>query len=131
MNAQNVIDSIDLDSVDGFDIRAEIVPDDTAYDEPQGDYPPEIVEAWRNDDWHYVTIIVTASRAGTDLGSDSLCMVEYGTFPHTDGTVWVDPLRDKDGSLAYYRADMIDNAVADARMKLTELIDQAIDGSME
>lgn len=126
----NIIDSIDLGTIEGFDIRADIVPDDTALDGPQGDYPAEIIEAWRNDDWTYVTLIVTASHGDIDLGSDSLGLVESGMFPHSDGTVWVDPLRDKDGSLDYYREDMISNAIADARLKLTELVDAAIDDSM-
>jgi hypothetical protein len=42
----------------------------------------------------------------------------------------IDPLQDEGGSLDAYRADMIDNAVADARLKLSQLIDAAIDDSM-
>jgi hypothetical protein len=84
------------------------------------DYQPDTIEAWRDDLWMFVGIIVTASRAGIDLGSDSLWMVESGSMP---GVGWIDPLRDKDGSLACYREDMIGNAIADARLKLTELID--------
>lgn len=126
----NTLDSIDLGTIDGFDIRAELEIDNTYYSEPDGDYTPEQIAAFTNGDWYYVTLIVTASRGDIDLGSDSLGLVESGMFPHSDGTVWVDPLRDKDGSLAYYREDMISNAIADARLKLTELVDAAIDGSM-
>jgi len=134
----DIIDSIELGTVDGFDIRADLVPDTTYYGgEPDGDYTPEQI-AWFNDgDWYYVGIIVTASRAGTDLGSDSLWAVEAGTFPLDNGETDpckrlrnIDPLHDEGGTLDAYRADMIDNAVADARLKLTELIDAAIDDSM-
>jgi hypothetical protein len=125
----DIIDSIELGTIEGFDIRADIVQDDTALDTPLdvAEYQPDTVEAWLNEEWMFVGIIVTASRAGTDLGSDSIWMVERGDIP---GIGDVDPLRDKDGSLDCYRADMIDNAIADARLKLTELIDAAIDGSM-
>ena len=137
----DIIDSIDLGTRDGFDIRAELVPDTTYYSEPDGDYDPETVAAFRNGDWHYVGIIVTASRNGTDLGSDSLWAVEAGTMPvgkwgypslavPGGESRMVDPLRDDEGSLNGYREDMVGNAVADARLKLTELIDAAIDDSM-
>lgn len=121
MNRQTIIDSITLDSRDGFDLRAEIVPDDTAIDSPLevAEYAdPAVVTAWHDGDWHYVGIIVTASRGGIDLGSDSVWAVEYGDMP---GIGHVDPLRDNGGSLDTYRADLVDNAVADARLKLTEL----------
>lgn len=127
----DILDTIDLPPQEGFDLRADVVQDDTALPNGPsdvGDYPADTVQCWRNDDWMFVGIIVTASRNGTDLGSDSIWMVERGWFP---GELYVDPLRDKDGSLDYYRADLIDNAIADARMKLTSLIDEAIDSSID
>lgn len=132
----DIIDTLELGTVDGFDIRADIVPDDTALDGGPcdvADYPANVVRAWRDDRWMFVGIIVTASRAGVDLGSDSIWMVERGDIPSEDGasTVEIDPLRDEDGSLAYYRGDLIDNAIADARLKLTELVDAAIDDSID
>ena len=136
----DIIDSIDLGTVDGFDIRADMVPGNhTTYSggEPDGDYTPEQIAWFYDGDWYYVGIIVTASRNGTDLGSDSLWAVEAGTMPLDNGESDpckrlrnIDPLRDEDGTLATYRADMIDNAVADARLRLTELVDAAIDDSM-
>lgn len=108
----DTLDSIDLGTVEGFDIRAELVPD--YYDPRTGEF---------------VQLIVIASRSQIDLGSDALASVQYGQG-HSP-TVTIDPLRDENGTLDTYRADMIDNAVADARMKLTELVDQAVDGSME
>lgn len=126
----DTLDSIELGTVEGFDIRAEIV---TTEDGIDGDYPADVRLAYDEGEWQIVNLIVTASRSGTVLGSDTLGGVEYGQFPKPDSQdwYWVDPLRDSCGTLATYRADMIDNAVADARLKLTELIDAAIDGSME
>lgn len=134
----DIIDSIDLGTVEGFDIRADLVPDTTFhYSEPDGDYTPEQI-AWFNDgDWYYAGLIVTASRNGTDLGSDSLWAVETGTMPLDNGEtdpckrlLDIDPLRDSNGSLATYREDMVGNAIAEARLKLTQLVDAAIDDSM-
>lgn len=130
MNTQKVIDSITLDSRDGFDIRADIV---TTEDAPDGDYPPDVMLAYGEGEWQIVDLIVTASRGGVTLGSDTLGGVEYGQFPKPNSRdwYWIDPLRDSNSTLSIYGADMIDNAVADARLKLTELADAAIDGSME
>lgn len=129
----DIIDSIELGTVDGFDIRADLVPDEQYYSEPDGDYSPDAVAAFRNGDWHYVGIIVTASRAGIDLGSDSIWAVEYGTMPvgkwgyppnvpAGGESRMIDPLRDEGGSLDYYRADMIDAAVTAARATLASLM---------
>jgi hypothetical protein len=111
----DIIDSIDLGTVDGFDIRAITVPDH--------DYAADANAATDSARWDWVGIIVTASRAGIELGSDSLWGVEC------ERNV-TNPLRDKDGTLDTYCGDMIENAVADARLKMTQLIDAAIDDSM-
>jgi hypothetical protein len=123
-----IIDSIELGTVDGFDIRADMVPDTAYYSEPDGDYTPEQAAAFANGDWSYVGIIVTASRMETDLGSDSIYGMERGNL--APGSPFVDPLTGIGPEFANgYGPDMIDNAVADARLKLTELIDAAIDDS--
>jgi hypothetical protein len=128
------IDSIPLGTVDGFDIRADLVHDTTThYSAPDGDYTPQQI-AWFNDgDWYYAGLVVTASLHGTDLGSDSLWAVETGTMPfdNEENLLMIDPLRDKNGSLATYREDMVSNAVADARLRLTELVDAAIDDGID
>lgn len=97
----HIIDSIDLGTIDGFQLRAELVPD---------------TDPANASDIDFVGIIVTASRAGIDLGSDSLWgIIQYG-----------DPLRTsrmRGSVFAAYRADLIDNAIADAHMKLAELFD--------
>jgi len=126
-----IIDSIDLESRDGFDLRASIVPDDHCGDTPDGDYTDEQIDAYRAGDWRYVGLIVTASRAGIDLGSDSLWAVEEGVYPTAGGErIVIDPLG-QDGSLSYYGEDMIGNAIADARMTLASLIDEAIDSNID
>lgn len=122
------LDSIELGTRDGFDIRADMVDEDYYQPVPDGDcYTDEQIDAYVRGDWKYVGIIVTASRNGIVLGCDSVWSVDCGHMP---GIGHVDPLRQEGGSLDTYRADMIDNAVADARLKLTELIDAAIDNSM-
>lgn len=126
----DIIDSIELGTRDGFDIRAELVPDTTYYSEPDGDYTPEQAAAFTNGDWRYVGIIVTASCMGSNLGSDSIWGMEYGNL--TPDSPFVDPLKGIGPEFANgYGPDLIDNAVADARLKLTELVDAAIDDSTE
>ena len=111
----DIIDTIELGTVDGFDIRAITVPDH--------DYAADANNATDSARWDWVGIIVTASRAGIEMGSDSLWGVEC------ERNV-TNPLRDSNGSLATYREDMVSNAIADARLKLTEMVDAAIDDSM-
>lgn len=53
---------------------------------------------------------------------------EYGSMP---GAGEIDPLRDANGSLAYYRDDMVGNAIAEARKTLAALIDDAIDTAID
>lgn len=103
----------------GFEITAVLVPDtesDMDYRRECDDDDQDYVAAYDRGDWNYVGVIVTASRAGVDLGSDSIWGSEYGMIPGVPR--FVDPLTDEDYP---YRADLIDNAVADARMKLSEL----------
>lgn len=82
-----------LGKIEGFDVRAELVPDDEYEDEasPYG-------------------IIVTASKAYIDLGTNSLWM--------TDETVM-----DGDGEdFAHgYGPQLIEEAIAAAKAKLAEL----------
>ena len=92
-----IIDSIDLGTIDGFDIRADMVPD---------------TDPANASDLEFVAIIVTASRADIDLGSDSIWGVVHNI---------TDPLRGSGGTFRAYRKDLIANAIADANLKLTEL----------
>lgn len=133
----NIIDSIELGTIEGFDIRADIVPDPCIdlSAEPCDSNEEELLAAYRSGEWSYVTGIVTASKAGIVLGSDSISELEYGNVPFCDGsgksTRFLNPLDgDTDTLLNGYGTEMINNAIADARLKLTELVDAAIDGSM-
>ena len=102
---------------DGFEVTAVVVPDtDSHAGEDWRSMDADTVAAYERGDWHYVGVIVTASRAGLDLGSDSIWGSQYGSIPGVDG--FVNPLTDTDYP---YRADLIDNAIADARMTLAEL----------
>lgn len=128
----NTLDSIELAPVQGFSISAKIVDEDYYPPMPEGDnYTTEQIDAYVRGDWKYVGIIVTASRGGVELGTDSLWSVEYGSFPIDGRTVFIDPLHDSKGSLAAHVTAMAEFAVDEARKKLTELVDAGIDGSME
>ena len=122
-----VIDSITLDSVDGFDITAQTVADETYYAEPDGDYTDEQIAAFQRGDWGYVGIVVTASRAGIELGSGGIWGVEAGVYPlDSEVSEVIDPLNDAGGSLAHYRDDLVSEAVSEARETLRRLTDEAI-----
>ncbi len=101
---------------DGFEVTAVLVPDTDSHADEDCSMDADTVAAYERGDWHYVGVIVTASRAGLDLGSDSIWGSQYGSIPGVDG--FINPLTDTDYP---YRADLIDNAVADARMALAEL----------
>lgn len=132
---RDIIETLELLPVEGFDLRADLVPDDTALDggpTDVADYPDDVVQAYRDGFWWFTGIIVTASRNGIDLGSDSVWGVEYGMMPKGDGTaIDIDPLNDADGSFEYYRDGLIANAIADARMTLSNLADAAIDEALD
>lgn len=117
----DVIDATTLGTIDGFDISAHIVPDLDATVSDSDCYNATQREAWRNDAWHFVGIIVTASRADVDLGSASLWGCEYGLLPGVEG--WVSPL-DNQGSDAFangYGPQLIAEAIAEARATLEKI----------
>jgi len=88
-----IIETRDLGTIEGFDIKATLVPDDDAEDSesPYG-------------------VIVTASKQGINLGSDSLWMTDAQGF-------------DDDGEdfMHGYGPDMIAAAIDAAQAKLGEL----------
>jgi hypothetical protein len=86
----DILMSRELEPVEGFDLRVDLVPDFDAEteDSPYG-------------------VIVTASRHGIDLGSDSLWMTDAGGF-------------DDDGEdfIHGYGPDLIAEAVAHAKSNI-------------
>jgi hypothetical protein len=113
--AADAIETMSWGTVDGFDITARAVPDNDFGADAVVGFGLDVGAAYAAGEFCYVGVIVTASRAGVALGSDSIWGSEYGTIP---GVGVVNPLSDSD---YMYRADLIDNAVADARMRLTEI----------
>lgn len=125
---RDTLDSKSFGTVDGWDIMAYLVPDydshpsdygaGSAYDEntPEG---AALVEAWNNDEWSFVGVIVQAEKNGIAMGSDSLWAVEYGNLP---GIGFIDPLTsDYTGGMGGSVVEengMIENAIADARRHL-------------
>lgn len=124
---RDALDSKSFGTVDGWDIMAYLVPDydsrpsdygaGSAYDEntPEG---AALVEAWNNDEWSFVGVIVQAEKNGIAMGSDSLWGVEYGYLP---GVGFIDPLTsDYTGGMGGSVVEengMIENAIADARSR--------------
>lgn len=121
----NPFDHKDLPPRDGFDLRAEAHYDEHCGAEPDGHYTPRQVEAYQNSDWGYCGIVVVASRAGVDLGSDAIWGCEYGMLPSSDGqqTYDIDPLAEQGSSWEVYGEDLIDQAIEQAKAKLAEIVD--------
>lgn len=117
----DTIETRSLGTVDGFDITARIVPDTDTSADDYDCYTEEQIAAWRRDEWSYVGTIVTASKAGLDLGESSLWASEYGHVGES-GTGWISPLDgDGDSFVNGYGPDLIAEAIADAKAVLTEL----------
>ncbi len=113
----DIIDTADWGQVDGFDISAVIVPDIESHcDEDWRSMGADSTAAYNRGDWSYVGVIVTASRAGVALGSDSIWGSEHGCIPGV--AEFINPLTDTDYP---YRADLISNAIADARMSISAI----------
>jgi hypothetical protein len=122
------IDTIEtrrIGTVDGFDIDAVLTFDEDTRPFDFDCYDEETIAAWRADEWHYVGTIVTASRAGIELGSASLWSSEYGSLPGVHG--WVSPLDgDGDEFVNGYGPDLIAEAIAEAQTTLAELNDSHV-----
>lgn len=115
-----MIDNKQLGTIDGFDITARIEHDSDITPNDFDCYSDEVVAAWKSDRWHYVGLIVTASRNGIELGSDSLWGIEYGDMPGVDE--WLNPLNNMDDY-----EDIIDHAIEQAKDTLAKLVAGASD----
>ena len=113
------IDQKHLGEIDGFDISAYLLGNDEAYYYGEEDDARRI--AAENGNWCYVGTIVTASKAGVELGRASLWGSEYGSLPGVEE--FVNPL-DGDGEefVNGYGPDLISEAIDEAKAKLTELV---------
>jgi hypothetical protein len=78
---QDVINTIQRDERDGFDITVSIVADTDSSPRDFESYSEEDIQRWNEGDWQYVGVVVTASRNGHELGSASLWGVDYGLSP--------------------------------------------------
>ncbi|MFD4406667.1 hypothetical protein ACFWPH_28290 [Nocardia sp. NPDC058499] len=129
----------DLPPQNGFDLRAVLVPDidSTPYDADC--YSAEDIAAWQRDDWCYVELWVIASRCGIRLGDACIGNIEFGSLAELE----CDPLPDAPGFTVVpidadgkpddsrarteitfgngYGADLVDEALADARATLARL----------
>jgi hypothetical protein len=112
-----MIDSADWGTFEGFDIRAVMVTDDTAMGTSElKEYAPEVLKAYRANDWCHVGVIVTASKAGVELATSSLWGTEYGYFPGVEECV--NPLTDPEFP---YRADLIEEVITESQKMIGAL----------
>jgi hypothetical protein len=93
----------------GYEMRATIRHDEDTKPTDFDCYSDDQVEAWTRDEWSFVGVVVTASKAEIELGSASLWGVDCN-FPGSDNSY-----------LAQVAADLQDEAVAAARAKLIEI----------
>lgn len=115
-----MIDSRHVGTVEGFEIDAKLVHDcDTTPDEFDC-YSDEQIAAWQADHWMFVGTIITASKAGLELGTSSLWGSEYGDMPGIEE--FVNPLRGNGEEFVNgYGPDLIAEAITEARAMLKEL----------
>lgn len=73
-----------MPSEEGFELRLVIDYDPFGSLNDFDGYTEKQLEAWRNDEWYFVTAEVIASRAGIDLGGGTYGGIEYGSYTHTD-----------------------------------------------
>lgn len=126
--ASMIIDHRKLDSRDGFELVAEILPDDLtpAFYGVNVDYMNEggyslAQESEFNDgDWSFVTVRVRAIREGITLGDATLGGCEYGTS--SEWTGWISPLTDD----ADVIPSLIDEAIADAQDTLARIVGRTL-----
>lgn len=126
MEPQDVIERRGLEPRDGFDLVAYKVPDpDTDLNEfdcyRQND-ADSVAEAWRNNEWHFVGVIVVASRCGIALGSDSMYGIEDGQMPDGDGGSTLVDAFDHTLGAEEGHYDLPGEAIADAKLTLGELM---------
>jgi hypothetical protein len=114
------IESKHVGTVGGFEIDARIVEDEHTSADDYDCYTEDQIAAYRRGDWGFVGTIVTASKAGIELGFDSLWASEHGFIPGVEG--FVSPLDGEgDEFVNGYGPQMIREAVEQAEAKLAEL----------
>jgi hypothetical protein len=117
-----IIESRKIGVVDGFDIEAHLEPDPDTRPEDKETYigDEEILGAWSRDEWHFVGTVVTASKAGVELGSAAIWGQEYGQWPCESG--WLSPLDgDADSFGNGYGPDLIAEAIEEARETIQKI----------
>lgn len=116
---RDIIDTRDFGTIDGFDIRAVMLADHDSTPFDADCYSDEDIAAWKRDEWRYVGIEVIASRAGVELGTDSIFGMGYGMIGGRD----IDPFMgdDADTFANWYRGDLIAGAIADARATIAAI----------
>lgn len=112
-----------LEAENGFELKLSIEPDLFCTPDDYDGMTPKQIEAWNNDEWHYVCATVTASRLDIELGSCTYGGIEYGNYTYTDdddnvtGRKWIDI----DDIADYVGSELSGEAIWQAEQKITEL----------
>lgn len=108
-------------TVDGARYRVDLEPDTDATPDDADCYDDDAIQAWRDDLWRYVGVIVTPLDVPEDKQfelSDSLWGVDYGSYVWNKGTVHEGPSDDTYICTVHPVPDMIEEVagkVADWR----------------
>lgn len=84
---RDAIESKILPSRDGFELVAYKIEDTDSTPFDADCYGKADIAAWRNDEWRYVGVLVTASKHGVELGCAALWSCEEGDSPGWEGYV--------------------------------------------
>lgn len=99
---------------DGFTIRID-VEQDADYTPHDADcFSPEDIQAWENDEWHFVGYVYTAMKNGVELGSASIWGSPWG---YGDESSSIDSWIKEN----YYHPDLLNEATTEARATLAQL----------
>lgn len=124
----NIIATRELGTIAGFEVRAHLEPDLDASPEDYDCFDQADIDAWKNDQWEFVGVVVTASKEGIDLGTGYIGAVVHGQI----GEKSVDALEDEPGFIVNnvpdpdtfasgYGVGLVSDAIAAAKAKLAEL----------
>lgn len=128
----NSIESVDLPDRQGFSLKLSVLQDSSIEDPT--DYNDGLthkqIEAWNSGEWCYVTVTVTASLDGIDLGTASVGAIAYGLLYITtekDVLLRREYVSAQDISEdADYMEDLILESIACAKRQLTDLFSLAM-----
>lgn len=113
----DILETRELPSVEGFDLKLRQLTDHVVTPGDFECYSEADIDAWEAGRWSFVGYQVVASKAGIALGDDAIFGVEDGFKLDNGSTYNMDAFITEN----YYLDDLIRDAVRDAKAKLAEL----------